>query len=328
MFVTSIIVFVLALIAFAVSASYSKKATATGAVATTTKRGKGDEPDYRLNAKVSRWVAIGTLVLSGVFLFSSSFYTQDPGQAKVLRSWTGDIVGQSTTEGFKFKAPWVDTIDYDIRNQQVIFALTSSSVDGNARPSGAQITVQDREGVTANIDITVRYSVKPDSVTEIYKRYQTQENFVARFIENDIRAAVRTVPAKYKTLELLNNRAQAELDITDYLMERWEKQGVTVETVSLQEIRYSDDVKQRFDDAQASRIRVEQAKADLEATEVSAQQKVVQAQAEAEANSILAKSLTTAILQQRYLDTLKELAASGNLVVVPEGFNGLVNVGR
>ncbi len=52
----------------------------------------------------------------------------------------------------------------------------------------------------------------------------------------------------------------------------------------------------------------------------------MQAQAEADANAILAASLTPAILQQRYLDTLKELAQAGNLVVVPEGFSGLVNV--
>ena len=41
----------------------------------------------------------------------------------------------------------------------------------------------------------------------------------------------------------------------------------------------------------------------------------MQAQAEAEANALLNASLTDAILQQRYLDTLKELAAAGNLVI-------------
>jgi len=188
--------------------------------------------------------------------------------------------------------------------------------------------VQDKEGVTADIDITVRYSIRPDAVTEIYKRYGSQENFVSRFIENDIRAAVRTVPAKYQTLELLNNRAQVELDIVDYLEQRWTAQGVTVETVSLQEIRYSDDVKKRFNDAQAARIEVEQAKARLEAAEVNAQQLIVSATAEAEANRILAASLTPSILQQRYLDTLKELAKAGNLVITDGNYNPILQVAR
>lgn len=268
----------------------------------------------------------GGLLLSILLASFSIVYTQDPGQAKVLRSWTGEIVGQSIGEGLKVKAPWVDVIDYDIRNQQVIFASPTGSEPQDA--NGPQITVQDREGVTANIDITVRYSIDPEAVTDIYKKYLSQENFIHRFIENDIRAGVRTIPAGYGTLELLNNRAEVEAQIREYLVERWEKQGVRAETVSLQEIRYSDDVKSRFDDAQASRIKVEQARAELEATEVSAQQKVVQAEAEANANRILAESLTDPILQQRYLDTLEKLAAAGNLVVVPEGFNGLVNVSK
>ncbi len=80
--------------------------------------------------------------------------------------------------------------------------------------------------------------------------------------------------------------------------------------------------------AQEAQINVQTEQAKLEAVQISAQQKVVQAQAEADANAILNASLTSAILQQRYLDTLKELAAAGNLVIVPEGFSGLVNVAR
>lgn len=244
----------------------------------------------------------------------------------MLKDVTGNIVDTDTTSGASFKAPWVHLVTYDIRNQQVVFASSGEGIPKDA--NGPQITVQDKEGVTANIDITVRYSINPDTVKSIYERYQTQENFVSRFIENDIRAGVRTIPAKYGTLELLNNRAKVETEIRNYLEERWAKAGVLVETVSLQEIRYSDDVKKRFDEAQASRIAVDKAKAELEATQVSAQQKIVQAKAESEANKELAKSLTEPVLQQRYLDTLGKLAAEGNVVVVPQGFNGLVNVGK
>lgn len=280
----------------------------------------------RKGVNVARGVAalLGAGTLAA--LFASTFYVQDEGQAKVLLSFDGRVVGQDVTPGADFKAPWVSLVTYDTRNQQVLFG-GSADANGSA-DNGSQITIQDREGVTANIDISVRYSVDPGSVTEIYKKYQTQENFVSRFIENDIRAGVRTVPAQYGTLELLNNRAKAEKEITEYLEARWNKQGVKVETVSLQEIRYSSDVTARFDDAQASRIKVEQARAELEATEVSAQQKIVQAEAEAEANRKLAESLTDPILKQRYLDTLSTLGQSGNLVVVPEGFNGMLNLNR
>ena len=280
----------------------------------------------RLTSTIVSGVGGGLAAIALGALFASTFYTQDVGEAKVLKDWTGNIVGEDVTPGADFKAPWVDVVDFDIRNQIAAYVGDGFDDYNGTQPNGPQITVQDREGVTANLDIVVIYSINPDSVTEIYSEYLNQENFRARLIEQDIRSVVRNVPAKYNTLELLNGREEASAAIKDALEKRWESAGVIVESVSLQEIRYSEEVKGRFDAAQAARIEVEKAKAELEATEVSAQQKVVQAQAEADANAILNSSLTPSILQQRYLDTLSDLAAAGNLVVVPEGFNGLVNV--
>lgn len=258
-------------------------------------------------------LAVGVVIalLAGIF---SMAVTNDEGQAKVLRSWTGQVQGEILEPGLKFKAPWQDALTYDIRNQQVIFASNPDG-SGQAGVNGPQITIQDKEGVSANIDITVRYSIKPDAVVDVYKRYGSQENFVTRFIENDIRAGVRTIPAKYGTLELLNNRAQAEQEITAYLEERWEKAGVRVETVSLQEIRYPDAVKERFADAQNARTEVEKANAELERNRI-----------QAESNKVLAESLTEHNLEQLKWETLKEIGKSGNLIVVPEDFGGFLNV--
>lgn len=267
--------------------------------------------DDKLPSVVTALVA---LIVFGVGLFFSSTYTNDEGQAKVLRSWTGEVQGQVTKPGFGMKAPWQSTLTYDIRNQQVIFA---SSKDGEV-PGGAngpQITIQDREGVSANIDITVRYSIKPDSVTDIYKKYGSQENFIVRFIENDIRAGVRTIPAEYGTIELLNSRADVEQKITEYLESRWEKHGVQVESVSLQEIRYPEDVQQRFAEAQNARTEVEKANADLEANRV-----------RAESNRVLTESLTPQVLKQQQLEALVQASKNGNLIIVPEDFAGIVNL--
>lgn len=258
-------------------------------------------------------VLAGSLVLGLIVGFFSMAVTNDEGQAKVLRSWTGQVEGEILTPGFTTKAPWQDDLTYDIRNQQVIFA--SSKGEPTANANGPQITIQDREGVSANIDISVRYSIDPSAVVDVYKRYGTQENFVAKFIENDIRAGVRTIPSQYGTLELLNNRAKVEQEITGYLAERWEKAGVRVETVSLQEIRYPEDVQQRFAEAQNARTEVEKANAELEANKV-----------KAESNKVLAQSLTETNLEQLKYETLREIGKQGNLVIVPEDFSGMINL--
>jgi len=126
---------------------------------------------------------------------------------------------------------------------------------------------------------------------------------------------------------MLTDRNAVQDAILDALEARWADDGIIVEDVALQEIRYGESVTAAYAAAQEAQINVQTEQAKLEAVQISAQQKVVQAQAEADANAILNASLTPAILQQRYLDTLRELAAAGNLVIVPDGFGGIVNVG-
>ncbi|CAN5494321.1 hypothetical protein BH09ACT4_BH09ACT4_20400 [soil metagenome] len=282
-------------------------------------------------SRAARWAAAVAFFLAIVFVVFSSFFRQDVGQANVLRDWTGNIVGTETASGLHPKAPWVDTVTFDVRNQRAVFVSEQEPGQGDnigGNPDGPQITVQDAEGVTANIDIAVRYSLDPAAVSDIYSAYYNEENLRTRLIFNDIRSVVRSVPGSFTTIEMLTDRNSVQEAILKALVARWKDDGIIVEDVALQEIRYGDQVTSAYAAAQEAQSNVQTEEAKLEAAKVSAQQKVVQAQAEADANKILAASLTDAILQQRYLDTLKELAAAGNLVVVPEGFNGLVNVSK
>lgn len=318
MFVTSIVFFILALVVLVVAGllkftSYTEKR----------------DPNDRFgmireevpNTTPNKWMRVSAAVLGALailFALFASMYTQDPGEANVLRSWTGEVVGFEDEQGLHFKAPWVDNVTFDVRNQRAVFVSEQNEGEGDNQggiPDGPQITVQDGEGVTANIDIAIRYSLAPSSVVDIYSQYLNEDNLRTRLIFNDIRSVVRSVPGTFETLELLTNRDAVQQAIQDALEARWEDDGIVVEDVALQEIRYGESVRNAYAAAQEAQINVETEQARLEAVQVSAQQKVVQAQAEADANALLDSSLTPAILQQRYLDTLKELAAAGNLVI-------------
>lgn len=329
MFIVSLIFLAAGVIALVVAASNAKaRVVAAGETPSGSAFRRGTNV---VISRVARWVAIGFFVLGALFLLLTSFFRQDVGQANVLRDWTGQIVGYETAAGLHWKAPWVDVVTFDVRNQRAVFVTEQEFGQGDnvgGAPDGPQITVQDAEGVTANIDIAIRYSLDPDSVIDIYSAYYNEENLRTRLIFNDIRTVVRSVPGQFVTLDMLTDRDAVQQKILEALERRWEDDGIIVEDVALQEIRYGEQVTSAFAAAQEAAIQVQTEQNRLEAAKVSAQQKVVQAQAEADANAILAASLTPAILQQRYLDTLRELAAAGNLVVVPEGFNGLVNVAR
>jgi regulator of protease activity HflC (stomatin/prohibitin superfamily) len=287
-----------------------------------TERQYGETVVVKTPNVIAKCIAGALALLTAGLLWGSMSYTQQAGEAKVLKDWTGTVVDDSTTTGLHFKSPLVSTIDFDITNNTVAFISDGSKSFNGQQANGPQITFTDKDGATGNIDVVVTYSIQPDAVRGIFTKYTNQENFLKKLIEQDVRSVTREVPAKYGTLSLLTSREKLSVDLVAALNKKWAGKGIIVDQVSPQEIRYSDNVKKRFDDAQSARIDNEKAKAELQTASINAKQKIVVAEAEAEANRKLAASLTAPILQQRYIDAL----AKSQFMVVPDGGGSIINI--
>lgn len=282
---------------------------------------------YGLNSKQKEvkapsFIAAGLLlVVAGVFAFFSTVYSQDPGEAVVQRSVSGEVVNTTTTEGFHLKAPWVSTIHYDVRNLTVEYTGGGDTGYTNGSVSGPQVTMQVSNGTTADVDLAVRYSIAPESAQEIYERFGTQENFATQVIQNDIRSISRNAPVGRDALGFIQEREQVASEIQEALTAEWERYGIVVEAVNLQEIRLPDGVQSSFNEAQEATNREAAAVANQEVARADAETKRIDAQGVADANRILSESLSPEILQQKYIDALRE---SGAVYVVPEGSQPIV----
>lgn len=274
-------------------------------------------------------VGVISALIGGLFIIFATTYTQDVGQSKVIINLDGTVAGQDSTPGFGSKAPWQEVNNWDIFSQEVVYAggdndqpdYTGGSVNGK------EVSTSVQNGARANLDISVVYSIDGDKVENLYREFRTQERFTKQVVEKTILSTIREVPTQYSAVEFRGEkRGEAQDKMLKDLNKKLNPLGVQVDFVNLQNVRYTEDVENALKQVEVAEQAAKKAEAELRAAEVSAQQKVVQAEAEAKANEVLAKSLTEPILQQRYLDTLEKLAAEGNLVVVPEGFNGLVNV--
>jgi regulator of protease activity HflC (stomatin/prohibitin superfamily) len=247
-------------------------------------------------APIAGYITIGLALATVVSCLAAMIYTQDPGQASVLVSFTGQVEGINYDTGLHFKTPWSHRVIYDIRNNTLSYVgengNTSDHAGGNV--TGAQITFQDASGVTGNIDLVVRYSIRGESVDSIYNEYKTQAEFVNATLAQDVRAETRSVLSGYETLQVYSNREAVKGALLEKLSANWEKLGVDIEDIYLQEIRYSNEVKSAFDAAQTARTRVETAKAEQE-----------QAKIEAETNNIKSAALSDAILREKLIDAIK-----------------------
>lgn len=276
----------------------------------------------------TRFIAI-PIALAVIFCGSSMIYTQGVGEVVVVTNWGGSLAGYDSTAGFGFKAPWQNIVKYDIRNNVLSFMGTSEEdqFEGGSA-NGSAVTINDAGGASATIDIQVNYSLDPSAAEDLYTNYGSQENFVKSICAVDIRAVPREVSGQFDTISILTTRGDFTSAVQDALSKKWEKYGLIVEQVSIQNVVYPQSIVDKYAESQAAEIAKATAQNNQEVARVEAETKVIQAQGEAEANSTLAASLTDAVIQQNYIDALKEIGANGNLVVVPENSNPIVTTNK
>lgn len=302
LFVVSCVLALIAIVLFIIRARYSKAG------------------EVSMSAIVPTVLLGVALVLCG----SQCVYTQDAGDVKVLINFGGDIAGSSAETGIHFKAPWQSIVTYDIRNNVISFVGKGEENYVGGSAEGPQVTINDASGTQANIDIQVNYSLDPSKAIELYENYGTQENFVQAIAAVDTRAIPREVSGQFDTLTILTNRGELTNAIEDALKAKWEPLGLTIEQISVQEVRYPESITDAYANAQQVEVERQQAENQQAVAEAEAETKRIQAEADANANRILAESLTDEVLQQQYIEALKSAADNGNLIVVPDGSQPIV----
>lgn len=266
-------------------------------------------------------IAIGGVVLAIVFFFFSAMYTQEVGEALVVKNADGTIAREDTTAGMELKAPWQDTVSFDTKGQQALFKGNGQGTSEGEQVDRPEITVSTSDKVPSNLDIAVRYSLQPDKVGEIYTAYKTEDVFFQRLISQDISSVVKDSASKYTVDGLISDRAKFSKDIEDNLKTRWEGKGIIVENVALQTVRPPQSILDRITKSQEAQQQLAQTQAATKVKEEEAKQKRIEAQGTADANKIVNNSLTDRILQEKYIDSLKN---AKNLIVVPDGSTPMI----
>jgi len=267
--------------------------------------------------------AILGVIVGVVMIFFSSIYTQDVGEALVVKNADGTIAREDTTPGLDLKAPWQDTISFDIKGQQANYKGNGTATQQGEEVDGPEITVNTSDKVPSNLDIAIRYSIQPDKVSDIYTAYKTEETLKQRLIAKDITSAVKDAAGSFTVDTLMADRTGYSKKITEILKAKWDKEGLIVDTVALQTVRPPQSILDRINASQAAQQQLIQTQADTKVKEEQAKQRVIEAKGVADANRVTNESLTDKILQNKYIDAL---ANSKGLVVVPNGSTPMVTV--
>ena len=287
--------------------------------------GQASESDQQRVAKSIRGLSFaigaGGVAVAAIVAATSCVYSLDVGEVAVVRNLGGSVSGSQSEAGFHAKAPWQSAVKYDTRNNLINFYGDADYETTGGSEVGKQVSINDKSGAGANIDIQVNYSLRPDAAVSLYRDYGSQENFVSKYISNDLRSVTREIAGKYDTITMLTDRGSFTRGVQKALSQKWKGMGLTVEQVSVQDVRYGEAITKKYTEAQAAEIDKQKALNEQQVAKTEAETKKIKAQGEADANAVLNESLTDNVLKQHYIDALSN---ADQLVVVPDGADTLV----
>ena len=178
----------------------------------------------------------------------------------------GKIIGIEQ-EGWVLLPPWEKITAFNIRSEQADI----ENADGST---------SDTQPV--HVSMTVRYSISPDKVADVYEKYSHDGNLQS-YVQTATQEVFKAVTAKYTAPDLIAQRATVSADINSALSAKLAKYGAQVINIDMRNFAFQDSYMKAIN----SKVEQEQlrlaAENKLKTVEAEQKQKVAVAEAEATA---------------------------------------------
>ncbi len=204
--------------------------------------------------------------------------------------------------GFHIIAPWNEMYVFNVQEQK----------------SEETMDVLDKNGLSLNIDVTVRYYPVYNKIGYLYEGFRL--DYSQLLVIPEIRSTVRQVAGRYTAEEIYSTkRSEVEQAIINEAGEKLKENNIEMKALLIRSINLPTDIKRAIElkltqeqEALAYQFKLEKEKSEAE-------RKRIQADGEARANKIINSSLTPELLKMRGIEATLELAKSPNAKVVIVG---------
>ncbi|WP_456410275.1 prohibitin family protein [Oceanithermus sp.] len=177
------------------------------------------------------------------------------------------------------------------------------------------VEVLAKDGLRIHMDITVGYKIKPQMACDAYLQYTDIERGL---VVPEIRSALRKVASLFLSTEYYEKRSEVDAKIV-MALEELENPYFEIVQVNIRNVVLPDSVVQAIQRKIVAKQEAERMQFVLQREEKEAERKKIEAQGIAEANRMIAGSLTENYLKWYQIQAIKDLgqSPSNTFMVVP-----------
>ena len=226
-------------------------------------------------------------VISAVCLVASALiasFTIVPSGSSGVRVTLGKVSDTVMESGLNFQIPLVQKTV--VVNNQV----QREDVQGEAASKDLQ---------TVSYNVSVNYNVIASESAELYRTVGKSWSEV--IIRPAIQESVKSAIAQYTAEELITSRAAVSNVMLEEINGRMSEYGINITEINIITMDFSPEFDAAIEAKTVATQQVLTEQQNLEKAKVIAEQKIVEAQAEAEANRVKNESLTDKIIMNEFL---------------------------
>lgn len=234
-----------------------------------------------------KWIIAG---VAAIFVAANSFTIVPAGNTGVVTT-LGEVGKKPLSEGFHFKAPFVQQVE-DMSNKIQVYETPASAVSSDLQ--------------TVSSNVAVNYRLTSDKSPEMYQKVGMEYQTV--LIAPAVQECMKSATAKYTAEQLITKRQEVGDEVKANLDSRLNEYGVYIEKFNIVNFDFSDEFNSAIESKQVAeqnllKTQTEQRQTEIVA-ETAAKNKKVSAQAEADA--ILAKAKAQADANKLLEESLSE----------------------
>ena len=190
---------------------------------------------------------------------------------------------------------------------------TKNKAEGS--PNNEEISFETKGGLVVFADVNLNLTFNADKVPSIFRKYRKQpEAIIDGYLRQQIRNVFNEIASTYTISQLIENKKQFIAEVNKACKAKFEKQGFIIDYVGIVgNPRYPEAIVKSINDkiratqeAQMKKREVQTAIAEAQKVRETAKGKadaiLIEAQAQARANTVINKSLTKALVQIKLIE--------------------------